>query len=487
MAGRNGASTEGKVLLDKPTICGTISEARYTARERREARSQKPQPWAVRKLMVVVTLAIMGYTAYVYAGRFAVRLINGGRQGEGIGLLVPWSFFYLWMLWAYVKVIFTPPGNACDYSPKTPQPLLPRAQFDAMRAEDARRRALLPMRTPADNAALADIEAGRIGGPAYEEQPVDIAEPPSAHIPGTTLPLPSIINGRANGDAATSAPPPHRKPSTKRAARQEEEEEEDSDDETDADGRRQREADDPRFRIPRGRFPPTTAVLLPPHRWCSRCAIVKPFRAHHCRICGTCVLKFDHHCPWIGQCVGARNHKFFLNFSFATLVFTLYTFVTLVVFNTPKNTNDGRDVDPQEVVIIALAALFALFTASLAVMHARMIVLSQTTVESLTKQRMKERERNGLSDAGVHWWEFGAKRRALAAYDKEWGAPDTEGNLWWAGSARAGWEDVMGRSVWGWIFPIGRPLGDGLSYRPNPRFDPDGRWRRRVEWPEELR
>ncbi|KAJ6578702.1 hypothetical protein DFH09DRAFT_346566 [Mycena vulgaris] len=33
------------------------------------------------------------------------------------------------------------------------------------------------------------------------------------------------------------------------------------------------------------------------HRWCARCAIVKPYRAHHCRVCGTCVLKFDHHCP----------------------------------------------------------------------------------------------------------------------------------------------------------------------------------------------
>ncbi|KAJ7674250.1 hypothetical protein B0H17DRAFT_1208155 [Mycena rosella] len=35
--------------------------------------------------------------------------------------------------------------------------------------------------------------------------------------------------------------------------------------------------------------------------------------------------------------------------------------------------------------------------------------------------------------------------------------------------------------------PIGRPLGDGLHYRPNPRFDADGRWRWRAEWPGELR
>ncbi|KAJ7832302.1 hypothetical protein B0H13DRAFT_2371010 [Mycena leptocephala] len=35
--------------------------------------------------------------------------------------------------------------------------------------------------------------------------------------------------------------------------------------------------------------------------------------------------------------------------------------------------------------------------------------------------------------------------------------------------------------------PIGAPLGDGLHYVPNPRFDADGQWRRRSEWPAELR
>jgi palmitoyltransferase len=35
--------------------------------------------------------------------------------------------------------------------------------------------------------------------------------------------------------------------------------------------------------------------------------------------------------------------------------------------------------------------------------------------------------------------------------------------------------------------PIGRSASDGLDYPINPRFDNDGRWRRRPEWPEELR
>lgn len=35
--------------------------------------------------------------------------------------------------------------------------------------------------------------------------------------------------------------------------------------------------------------------------------------------------------------------------------------------------------------------------------------------------------------------------------------------------------------------PVGRSGNDGLSYPVNPRFDSNGRWRRRAEWPPELR
>jgi len=45
---------------------------------------------------------------------------------------------------------------------------------------------------------------------------------------------------------------------------------------------------------------------------CRKCDVLRPERAHHCAVCGMCVLRMDHHCPWINNCVGFRNHKFFL-------------------------------------------------------------------------------------------------------------------------------------------------------------------------------
>ncbi|XP_029955766.1 palmitoyltransferase ZDHHC23-B isoform X2 [Salarias fasciatus] len=52
--------------------------------------------------------------------------------------------------------------------------------------------------------------------------------------------------------------------------------------------------------------------------WCTACRVVRPPRAGHCRICGVCVLRLDHHCVC---CVGQANHRSFL----LTLVLFLLT------------------------------------------------------------------------------------------------------------------------------------------------------------------
>lgn len=50
-------------------------------------------------------------------------------------------------------------------------------------------------------------------------------------------------------------------------------------------------------------YPPavTVAAMLRPDgqpRYCNKCRIFKPDRAHHCSSCSRCVLQMDHHCPF---------------------------------------------------------------------------------------------------------------------------------------------------------------------------------------------
>ncbi|XP_051946085.1 palmitoyltransferase ZDHHC16A [Xyrauchen texanus] len=60
--------------------------------------------------------------------------------------------------------------------------------------------------------------------------------------------------------------------------------------------------------------PPKLKNDIPFVSVCKKCVIPKPARSHHCGICKTCILKMDHHCPWLNNCVGHNNHRYFFSF-----------------------------------------------------------------------------------------------------------------------------------------------------------------------------
>ena len=62
---------------------------------------------------------------------------------------------------------------------------------------------------------------------------------------------------------------------------------------------------------------------------CSTCTTPRPARSKHCSICKCCVARFDHHCPWINNCVGANNVAYFLTFLLAHSGLCLYGGVLL--------------------------------------------------------------------------------------------------------------------------------------------------------------
>ena len=45
---------------------------------------------------------------------------------------------------------------------------------------------------------------------------------------------------------------------------------------------------------------------------CKLCGVPKPPRCHHCRRCGHCHLRLDHHCPTVGQCIAIGNQQAFM-------------------------------------------------------------------------------------------------------------------------------------------------------------------------------
>ena len=53
---------------------------------------------------------------------------------------------------------------------------------------------------------------------------------------------------------------------------------------------------------------------------CPDCLTVRTARSRHCSVCNHCVERFDHHCPWINNCVGIGNHTSFYCFVLCMLV-----------------------------------------------------------------------------------------------------------------------------------------------------------------------
>ncbi|KAF8621296.1 hypothetical protein AX15_007894 [Amanita polypyramis BW_CC] len=123
-------------------------------------------------------------------------------------------------------------------------------------------------------------------------------------------------------------------------------------------------------------------------RWCKKCMAPKPERAHHCSTCGRCILKMDHHCPWLAsKCIGHRTYPAFVHFVCCVTLQAIYigTISARAVWYSFNHVLEVDNFTPIHELCLSLAGLvFSLVMGSFFVYHVYLILTNQTTLENIS-------------------------------------------------------------------------------------------------------
>jgi palmitoyltransferase len=143
------------------------------------------------------------------------------------------------------------------------------------------------------------------------------------------------------------------------------------------------------------KFPVPFDMPLELVRYCEYCDQWKPDRTHHCRACKKCIHRMDHHCPWINNCVGARNQKFFCLFLFYVFcccfqTLAIMAYISFTYFGLKDKSFRGGLVSLLVAVFTGvIASVFVIFTAIMFYDQIEVVVNNQTEVEKMSNKAGK--------------------------------------------------------------------------------------------------
>jgi len=136
---------------------------------------------------------------------------------------------------------------------------------------------------------------------------------------------------------------------------------------------------------------------------CLQCHNFKPLRAHHCSICNVCVLRMDHHCPWIHNCVGHYNQRYFLLMIFYVLFGTgFFMLSALPLFFNSNYQEYHRLKGPNFFVVFVISLALCIVMVPFNGWNWYLAITGQSAIEYWMQRPSEELKKRGFKDYSIN-------------------------------------------------------------------------------------
>ena len=127
--------------------------------------------------------------------------------------------------------------------------------------------------------------------------------------------------------------------------------------------------------------------------YCYSCCLYKPPRTSHCSLCDNCVERFDHHCLWLGTCVGKRNYKYFYCIISCLFLNIIFHVICAIYYIITRIKNYDNNTNNKLIIIIGYSILsfydimfFIFFLSKLIFVHTMLVFKNMTYYEYVKKK-----------------------------------------------------------------------------------------------------